>query len=162
MTTKSLSHPIFLISKMYDQMFNFIQFAKVADYMSVLISTSSRSVISDTVKLFAIVNNLDRTKYSKLCITNDFELFDYDRGIVCLQAYVTATPGIDDSNRVRIIITNIDDGMWAAESPCMGLTEAKSLLHLVAKEVLANLHLLPTNEKLNELLIPYKIYGVFE
>jgi hypothetical protein len=107
-------------------------------------------------------------EYGWACIstTGLFELFDYGRGLLFVSVTVERTP---DPERAccRVHIGNIDDGEWQARSDTVLTGKAQTLVDEVAKALflergeMTGLRVLPSSERLNEILEPFGLYGEF-
>jgi hypothetical protein len=149
--------------------FTFPAIAELDNQLGDLIAQNSFAAISDISKLFrprktTMKNGKPRRSkgYSMLCLTGEFELFDYDRGVLCLEAGCYTEPNYNGDHNVFISITCVDDGMWGAYSPKMPQPDAEALLERIAAEVLSGLSVLPCEKELNEMLVLFAMYGTFD
>jgi hypothetical protein len=107
-------------------------------------------------------------QYGWACIsaTGLFELFDYEKGFLFVSVTVERTPDPEKAC-CRVHIGNIDDGQWQARSDLIFTKKAQSLVDEVAKALfleggkMIGLRILPSSERLNEILEPFGMYGEF-
>ncbi len=90
-------------------------------------------------------------------------MFDYDCGVLYIE--LSVLPYTLDINNITYIarfhVGCADDGQWDAESKVFtNEQEAITLVEKVAP-LLDDLHTLPCERDLNELLQPYGMFGVF-
>jgi len=99
--------------------------------------------------------------WAKMVQTGEFEpISDYGTGFLCLSWKVY--PTVDrEVYRVRVSVTSIDDGGWGARSEDLSLDKATSIVAQLTP-VLGRIIILPKEEKLNQILTPYKLYGIYE
>jgi hypothetical protein len=149
--------------------FTFPAIAELDNQLGDLIAKNSFAAISDISKLFrprktTMKNGKPRRSegYSMLCLTGEFELFDYDRGVLCLDAGCYTEPKYNGEYTVFISISCVDDGMWGAYSQRMPQADAEALLERIAGVVLPNLFVLPCEKELNKMLASFKMYGTFD
>jgi hypothetical protein len=102
--------------------------------------------------------------YCKMVQTGPFNLFDYGRGFLEISVRSMPIGGKEDQRgkyQVRIYIMTVDDGGWGAWSTTTTLDKANATVKKV-RDLIEGMVVLPTEEKLNEMLIPLGLYGVNE
>jgi hypothetical protein len=98
--------------------------------------------------------------YQKIVQKGDFELYDYYRGFLAVDIY--STPALDRGNyQIRVYISNIDDGDWGAWSNSISLEKANSGVEKI-KDIFKEMVKLPGEKEINNMLLPYGLYGSFE
>ena len=123
--------------------------------------------IKELMELTFFENEINEKNWLKIVQTGEFELWDYGRGFLAVEAYVIqeyvgGDIGFSEKYQVRIYFSNIDDGDAGAWSQPMTLEEANELADKVAKEVFKDMVALPTMEELNKQLRNYKLYITHE
>ena len=88
-------------------------------------------------------------KWEKVLPSGNIELHDYDKGFLCVACSIE---NFDDF-KVRLTITNIDDGMLGAWKATGDLEGSRGFLKKVAK-VFEHMTALPKLEEINKKLEP--------
>ena len=95
--------------------------------------------------------------------------FDYNRGIMCLRIYTFITPCQKGNHTysARVLITNVDDGVWDANSKEFdNAADANKLTQAVydGYREFERTHYgksLPTEKELNDVLMVHGLWGEF-
>ena len=102
--------------------------------------------------------------YIRLSSKGDFELFDYGATMLSVKLYYTAHSNsrIPLTYEVLMHVGCLDDGDWVAYShPMDTIEDCKQLIENIRSDFYDDLSVLPTAEKLNELLQKHGMYGSF-
>jgi hypothetical protein len=145
---------------------------RMFDLKTVLVngySLNSHHALSNICELLE-PQKLNSYQYGWACISaiGDFELFDYERGLVFVSITVETSPK-KGKGCCRVHIGNVDDGEWQARSELISLEKAQLLTDKVAetlfmdeyREKMTSLRILPSAKDLNKKLEPFGMVGEF-
>jgi hypothetical protein len=98
--------------------------------------------------------------YLKMIQTGSFKLFDYGRGFLGVQIFVSGHE--EGKYCARIWFTTVDDGDFGGWSKEMSKLNASTLVNRIAMDVFSQMKILPSQEELNLKLRPYGMYVDYE
>lgn len=142
---------------------------KLNEEFAECLSRNSYSVIADLRELFTPKKD-KFGRWRRISCTGELQLCDYGAGLVDVRASYMAERSRDDTTKsefigwvVRFSVGTLDDGTWGAWSKLFDhKDDAIDLMNKLGEELLPELAVLPTDEKLNEMLRPYGMYGEYE
>ena len=103
----------------------------------------------------------NRHKWLKVVVSNeDFGLCDYGYGLLRVRISLGLDHGLW---KIYFHVGNIDDGDWLAVEAIGRDTPEACLekMDRIAHNILASMVKIPSEERLNELLRPFSMYGTF-
>ena len=113
------------------------------------------------------VQKINDYLYMRVAFKGEFNLFDYD----CGTYYIRLSLSNNDWSRskdepilycVHFCVGCADDGGWGAWGQPTTKEKAKELLDKIATELLPELTIMPSEEDLNKMLAPYKLWGQYD
>lgn len=125
------------------------------------------SVIGDLRELFSPKRD-QHGRWYRISCTGELNLCDYNAGLVSVSLSVQADRYDQALNKffdyvVFLSVGTLDDGSWAAWSKTYeDVNEATAMMNKIGEELLPDLVVLPTDEKLNEMLRPYGLFGEYQ
>lgn len=111
--------------------------------------------IRKATKLITIYDDMNSCEFHKMVQTGELDHHDYGVGFLNFR---TCALKIKDSWQVRIYIANIDDGDFGGWSEPMEKSKALKLVKSVAENVMKDMIVFPSKDKLNAVL---REYGLF-
>lgn len=115
--------------------------------------------IAKATELVVIADNQNSCEYHKLVLTGELGLYDYKVGFLNFETYAIK---VQDSWQVRIWIANIDDGDFGGWSKPMEKSKALKLVKSIAENVMKDMVVFPSKDKLNALLREYGLFVDYE
>lgn len=111
--------------------------------------------IAKATELVVIADNQNSCEYHKLVQTGELGLYDYKVGFLNFETYALKQ---QDYWQVRIWIATSDDSDFGGWSKPLSKAKALSLVRSIAQEVMKDLVVFPTKDKLNAILRPYGLF----
>lgn len=114
---------------------------------------------SKATELIAISDDQNSCEYHKLVQTGELGLYDYKVGFLNFETYAIK---VQDSWQVRIWIANIDDGDFGGWSKPLEKSKALKLVKSIAENVMKDMVVFPSKDKLNAMLREYGLFVDYE
>jgi hypothetical protein len=128
---------------------------------------SKYKALDELTKLmsFGKETDLQGRQYEKMIQTGDFGMCDYGKGFLCVKLFLCmnhSAPkndlGFTEFFYIKVTFVTWDDGDCDGFSVSLPKKEAQERLDNIAKHVFSDMVILPTQERLNELLREYGVY----
>ena len=116
-------------------------------------------VIAKATELVIISDDQNSCEYHKLVQTGELGLYDYKRGFLNFETHAVR---VQDHWQVRVWIASVDDGDFGGWSKPMEKSKALKLVKSIAENVMKDLMVFPTKDKLNAMLRPYGLFVDYE
>lgn len=117
------------------------------------------SAISELTNLVTIYDDANSCEYHKMIQTGELGLYDYGTGFLNFE---TKAIKQQDYWQVRIWIATVDDGEFGGWSKPLSKSKALELVRSIAENVMKDLVVFPTKDKLNAMLRPYVMFVDYE
>lgn len=120
---------------------------------------SKFEAVRKATELITISDDQNSCEYHKLVQTGELELYDYGVGFLNFETYAIK---VQDSWQVRICIASIDDGDFGGWSKPLEKSKALKLVKSIAENVMKDMVVFPSKDKLNAVLREYGLFVDYE
>lgn len=120
---------------------------------------SKFEAVRKATELVAIYDDMNSCEYHKLVQSGELELYDYKLGFLNFETYAIK---VQDYWQVRIWIASADDGDFGGWSKPMTKHKALDTVRGIAENVMKDMVVFPSKDKLNAMLREYGLFVDYE